>query len=138
VQQVTAAPSGTTILPAPYGDSPAATQQSVISQLHPGGQVDAAGNPVDPTVLYGLVTDTEYGHMNADGSVTPYFVNYPVWIVEYQGVVLMSSGGAPNPLIPGSPPTTTPPPPPVETGTSMTFYDAQTGAYLFGVSWGGP
>ena len=135
VQQTTSTPTGATISPAPASDSPAVSQQQIISAEAgtPGGvgYRNAAGTPVHPTVLFGLVTDSEYGHMNSDGSVTPFYTNYPVWIVEYQGAVLTPvGGGSPGP----GGPSTTSTVPPVHVGTSMTFFDAQTGSYLFGVS----
>ena len=134
VQQTTSTPTGATISPAPASDSPAVSQQQIISAEAgtPGGvgYRNAAGTPVHPTVLFGLVTDSEYGHMNSDGSVTPFYTNYPVWIVEYQGALTPVGGGSPGP----SGPSTTSAVPPVHVGTSMTFFDAQTGSYLFGVS----
>jgi hypothetical protein len=136
VHQTTSDPgTGTTVFPAPASESPTATQQQIISAEAgtPGGvgYKNAAGTPVHPTVLFGLVTDSEYGHMNSDGSVTPFYTNYPVWIVEYQGAVLTPvGGGSPGP----GGPSTTSTVPPVHIGTSMTFFDAQTGSYLFGVS----
>ena len=136
VQQTTSNPgTGTTVFPAPSTESPAATQQQILSAMGgtPAvGYRNASGNPVQPTVLFGLVTDSEYGRANSDGSVTPFYAAYPVWVVEYQGVVLTDTGGGAR--TPGSPSTTSTVPV-VHTGTSMTFFDGQTGSYLFGVSY---
>jgi hypothetical protein len=127
---------GSTISPAPASDSPPTSQQTIISTLESGGhglgEQNATGTEVQPTILYGLVTDSEYGHMNTDGSMTPFFVNYPVWIVEYQGIGLPASGGGAP--IPGSSSTTTTSTQPAEPPHIWTFYDAQSGSYRFALS----
>jgi hypothetical protein len=137
--------NGTSISPAPASDSPATSQQELISTLESGGrslgeQQDSAGPVVQPTILYGLVTDTEYGRINPDGSVTPFFVNYPAWIVEYQGISAPMTGSAgPAPSPNGSSTTTTSSATttstqPAGAGSTWTFYDAQSGSYRFGLS----
>jgi hypothetical protein len=127
---------GSTISPAPASDTPATSQQELISTLESSGrglgEPDRAGNLVQPTILYGLVTDSEYGHMNADGSVTPFFVNYPAWIVEYQGIGLPASGGPAS--LPNSSSTTTTSTQPARAPTTWWFYDAQSGSYRFALS----
>jgi hypothetical protein len=134
---------GVTISPAPASDSPATSQQQIISTLKSSGGPavpDASGKLVQPSILYGLVTDSEYGHINPDESVTPFFVNYPVWIVEYQGIAGPATGGPPTSSGPpttttsGASSTTTSTTEPAETGTMWTFYDAQSGHYLFALS----
>jgi hypothetical protein len=89
---------------------------------HGLGEQSVTGTEVQPTILYGLVTDTEYGHINPDGSVTPFFVNYPAWIVEYQGISAPMTGGPAGPApSPNGSSTTTTSTQPAEAGSTWTL-----------------
>src|ERR1035437_3241399 len=126
IQVRTNMPGGVTTSPAPTSAEPAVSQLAAeqTSSSSPGG---AIGKSVQPSVLYGLLTDTEYGPIGSDGSVTPSYVNYPVWVVEYSGVHVPATGApganASSSGVAGA-----------QGGATLVFIDASSGTYLYTLS----
>jgi hypothetical protein len=119
-------PGGVTTSPAPPSAEPVVSQLAAeqTSSSSPGG---AIGKSVQPSVLYGLLTDTQYGTIGSDGTVTPSFINYPVWVVEYSGVHIPATG-APGASTSSSGAVG------VQGGSTIVFIDASSGKYLYTLS----
>jgi hypothetical protein len=126
IQVTSTLPGGVTTSPAPTSAEPAVSQLAAeqASSASPGG---AIGKSVQPSVLYGLLTDMQYGPIGSDGTVTPSFINYPVWVVEYSGVHVPATGA------PGA--NTSSGVTGAQGGVTLVFIEASSGKYLYTLSY---
>jgi hypothetical protein len=70
-----------------------------------------------------LLTDTEYGTLQPDGSDKPTYTQHPVWVIEYSNAIVPLGGGSPGQGSPTS-----------STGRLDAFVDANTGKYMYAFS----
>ena len=88
---------------------------------------------IAPTVELTRATLKDYGHVQANGSVTPFIGNRLVWIIWYKSETIDPADFShPGPTGPGGPTPTTSTSLHVEPGTMsfITFVDAHTGTCL--------
>lgn len=113
-----------TIAPAPVSVNPTISQQDAVSAWLTTGMLPGTTTSTAPSsVLFGLLTDTEYGTLQPDGSDKPTYTQQPVWVIEYSNAIVPLSGGAAGTNGPTS-----------STGRLDAFIDANTGKYMYAFS----
>ena len=80
--------------PAPASAMPKLTPQQATSLAMATNEAPSDGNYSSQTTAFCLYTDTGEGDLQKDGSVSPYHVQQPAWIVTYKDAIGVSSGGA--------------------------------------------
>jgi hypothetical protein len=146
VQETMTMPGGDTIAPAPLSDSVNTSPQSAISAASATGIDGIDSTTVQPTVQYGLLSESEGGTVTPPGvsnstsesssSFAGPYQNTPVWVVTYPGISTPTDGPPPPPggWVPSSSSTTTAPIP-AGSGSLYIFVNDSTGQYLGGESY---
>lgn len=140
---------GVTVGPPPQGSAPAISQaQAEQAAAATGISAGAGGATVYPKVLYGVMSDSQVtpvpggasgpggsgslGSSSGSANPAPIYQNVPVWMVEYDHVLVPASHG----YSPRQPTSTLPPPTQSDYTNLYVFVNAQSGQYFMGITGG--
>ena len=116
------------VSPASPSAGPQVSQQAAVQAwLNTGVLPGTADNTQPSLVLYGNLTDTDYSTIQSNGTATPDYTQYLVWVIEYANAVVPLEGGYDPSANPSTRPTSS-------TGPLYIFIDASSGSYLFASS----
>jgi hypothetical protein len=128
------------INPASPSSEPLVSQETAVAEAAQTSIPGVATTPIQPTVLFGDWSNNDLGPVpknlnrpqgapidaNAPQTFTPTYVNSPVWVLEYKGMVFPTQGPIPQgPLSDSQDATTTQP---GYVPTLFVFVDATTGS----------
>jgi hypothetical protein len=86
--------------PVPAGVQPKIDAAAAVAAM--GGQEGRLGKLDSVDVTLALITDEQYGHINADGSVTPSYKDLLAWVIVAPRTMQLMPDFGPAPL-PGGP-----------------------------------
>jgi hypothetical protein len=114
--------------PVPAGVQPMIDAAAAVAAM--GGQEGRLGKLGSVDATLALITDEQYGHINADGSVTPYYKDLLAWVIVAPRTMQLMPDFGPDPA-PGSPPRDVSP----RTCAEPAYFvvDATSGAALFAI-----